>query len=211
MSQEALFETHEAGGDEDFWPTPDAVTLLLKDILPKHMLDSPRALVEPCAGIGMMASCVAARVMLHCRQILAYEVDSRRAAQASILLGSFADATVHAGDFLKIGMRPSTKLPVLWVTNPPYSKPRRTIGEEIAVRCLELAGPNDVVAMLMPLDFATGAGRTASLHRRFSGGYLYPLRTRPRFANGETGKRPVAWFVWDRGYTSLDPTWRVIG
>ena len=70
---------------------------------------------------------------------------------------------------------------------------------EFIEQAIRVASPAGVVALLLPLDFAAGVDRAARLHDRWPCS-CYPLRRRPAFGKeGSSGKRPVAWFVWDLG------------
>lgn len=203
-----LFETvTDTGGSEDFWPTPADAIRPVFEVLPKRFgRRTPWTLIEPAAGEGALLRLVF-DAMLPARTI-AVEVNAERFRELERLdlwrehdrcrRESFFDAPHSTFD---------SPHPRLWITNPPYSKPRRTIGWEFVERCLTLAGREDCVAMLLPLDYATSVER-AELHDHYPCS-LYPLKRRPRFANGRTGQRPVAWFVWD----CAEPIrrWRIIG
>lgn len=84
----------------------------------------------------------------------------------------------------------------LALLNPPYSKPRETIGREFVELTLKLCEPDGFVAALMPLAFCTGDDRCKTIHARYRC-RLHPFRTRPQFGGDATGKRDFAWFLFD--------------
>lgn len=206
--QGVLFEEARLSdwGDElDFYETPKWA---IQAVLP-HVPERDRrwAILEPAAGRGAIIDEV---MVLGPCAVAAYELHPERfeelAERHRFIVGcknaDFLDADVHA-DFP--GLFPG---PVLVVMNPPYTKPRPTIGLEFVEKCLELVGENGCVAALLPLDFATGVERCERIHDRYPGS-VYPLRRRPHFGGPHSGQRPFAWFVWDR----LNPKreWMVIG
>lgn len=207
MTQQKLIDdaAPEIGGTEDHWPTPESAIAPVLDVLPKRFgRKHPFTLIEPAAGEGAMLRFLYDALLP--TNAIGVEINPDRYAAlrrntgdyAMSIYGSFFDAGVSQLD---------SKLARLWITNPPYSEPRETIGWEFVTRCLELSAPIDCVAMLLPCDYSTGVKR-APIHELYPASY-YPLKRRPRFANGRNGKRPVAWFVWDRA----EPLrrWRIIG
>lgn len=188
------FSPTEFGGDEDFYETPPEATRLVLPYLPQR----PWArIVEPCAGRGAIVREL--RVSGLKTPCSAVELTEGRCNELPAVLTTLGDSWLHA-DFLTcagfdIGVK--RQLATLWITNPPYSKPRETIGMEILEHALTLTGPLDCVAFLMPTDFCTGVARVERIHERWACSF-YPLKRRPTFSgDGDTAKRPFAWFVFD--------------
>jgi len=203
--QLSLVQHQDPGGAEDWWATPPSAIEPIIPILVNILGGRPQHVVlDPGCGTGNLAE--AAAVALNPAAVVGFEINRERAIAAQDRLGNTAEI-IH-GDFLT-DKKFSSSEPVLVFGNPPYSKPRPEIGLEFMVRSLELAQPSGVVALLLPLDYAHGVERCERVFDRFGSGALYPLRRRPSFGNGTTGKRPVAWFVWDL----LCPysEWRPIG
>lgn len=207
-----LDDVFDHGGEHDFWETtPDAVAAILP-LLPKAYQENGSEtrwhLIEPCAGRGAILD-AAFHELAPCA-LTAIEIERSRHAVLERNWGAGIGHIVR-GDFLKleadelrVGLGPN-----LWITNPPYSKPYEGIGLDIVQHALELSGPRDCVAFLLQHDFATGVGPVERIHDRWPSS-LYPLKRRPTFSgDGQTGKRPFSWFVFDR----LNPKreWRPIG
>lgn len=193
------------GGEDDWWETPrsaiDPILPILCDILGGR---AQHIVIDPGCGTGNITE--AAATTLNPLALIGIEINPGRAAAAQRRLGNTAE--IICTDFVN-DRAFSASGPVLVFGNPPYSKPSKTIGLEFMVRSLELAQPNGVVALLLPLDFATGVDRCELVHERFGASALYPLKRRPSFGNGTTGQRPVGWFVWD--FLCPHSEWRTIG
>ena len=209
MAEQAVLFEHarlsDWGDELDFYETPKWA---IEAVLP-HVPERDRrwAILEPAAGRGAIIDEV---MVLGPCAVAAYELHPERfeelAERHRFIVGcknaDFLDADVHA-DFP--GLFPG---PVLVVMNPPYTKPRPTVGLEFVEKSLQVAGPEGCVAALLPLDFATGVERCERIHDRYAGS-VYPLRRRPHFGGPHSGQRPFAWFVWDR--LNHKREWRVIG
>lgn len=208
--QGVLFEEARLSnwGDElDFYETPTWAVEAVLDHIPCR---GPRwGVLEPAAGRGAIID-VVLHGGLEPRTVAAYEVHRERFEEledryrylASCKNADFLTAAVR-GEFPGLFAGP-----VLAILNPPYTKPRPTIGLEFVEKCLELVGENGCVAALLPLDFATGVERCERIHDRYAGS-VYPLRRRPHFGGPHSGQRPFAWFVWDRVKPKRE--WMVIG
>ena len=196
-----------APGDElDFWETPASAIAPIMEILWERLSHRSRhVVIDPGCGLGSIAI---ASQYLQPRAIIGIEVHPERAKLAAERV---QPGCVVCTDFLgdeMLHQRQAIGEPVLVFGNPPYSKPRKTIGVEFAERAITLANPHGIACLLLPLDYAAGVGRCERLHERYSC-ELYPLKRRPAFANNDTGKRPVAWFLWDR--VERNSEWRPIG
>lgn len=194
------------GGEHDFYETPHWAVEL---VLPKLPLHRHRwHVLEPAAGRGAILDVVVPAVGPSC--VAAVEVDAVRFQELQARHGGVVGCV--QADFLSMDLAasfPGLGGPRLLPMNPPYTKPRETIGLEFVERAIEVAGPDGVVAALLPLDFATGDARTKRVHRKHRSS-LYPLRRRPDFGGDfGGGKRPFAWFVWDLGEPKSD--WEVLG
>lgn len=201
MSQLALTQgVSDFGGEHDFWETPayavEAILPLLPPALQDDGVETRWHLIEPCAGRGAIID-VAFVALAPCA-LTAFEIDPRRHGELVDRWGH--TGALHCHDFLqatrddcRVGLGPS-----LWITNPPYSKPREGIGVDILEHALELSGPADCVAFLMQTDVCTGVGTCERIHERYPGSF-HPLKRRPSFSgNGKSGTRPFGWFVFDR-------------
>ena len=209
MSLELFSEPAPTYGDShDFWSTPRAAWEPIEPVL----LDATRGrgrvhVLEPACGEGVL---VELAMSLEPRSVTTYEVHAGRAASCWRDWGHATNPVV--ADFLTaevaVTKYATVDNPLCVVMNPPYTKPRKTIGLEFVTKCLELARPSrGIVCALLPHDWATGVA-WGEIHDR-DAACLYPVRRRPKFNGEETGKRPVAWFLWDL----LNPRreWRVIG
>lgn len=200
----------EAGGDLDNWETPLSAIEPILPLVAKQTANSRVLVVDPGCGTGNILE---AAVTLQPRALYGFELHQGRGAAASKRLRHLAD--VRCRDFLEPGViefvrsrSVESECPVCVLGNPPYTKPRDTIGLEFWEQSLRCAAPDGLVAMLLPLDFATGVDRCKRIHDRHRTA-LYPLRRRPKFGNNATGQRPVAWFVTDLAEPYSE--YRVIG
>jgi predicted RNA methylase len=204
VNQQALIgeAPSDVGDDADFWPTPEYVVGAIVPVIKERLELGGRGrphLLDPGCGSGVILDVVSSAV--ECCSLTGIEIHERRAKQAHRrMCGS---ASIVVSDFLADDFLPwwhqdlDAARPVLVPMNPPYSRPRQSIGLEFveqAIRCAEPSG--GLVAALLPLDYACAKERTERIHDKWRSG-LFPLKNRPRFANGQTGKRPVAWFVFD--------------
>lgn len=220
MRQQPLLDadpTGSIGDDLDFYETPADAVHAVCDVLPERLRTGPVHLVDPGCGRGAIFLAAAARLTL--AHLTAIELHAGRYEEARRRATALPGNVVHQ-DFLSAPcaryvadqQRAHRDLPVLVLGNPPYSAPRQTIGLEFVEAALRLHGDDDmdrVVAMLLPLDFATGKARCERVHDRYDSS-LYPLRRRPYFGGPHSGgQRPYAWFVWDLREPRRE--WRVIG
>jgi len=207
---EALVPT-DVGDELDYWETPRSAIEPIVPILRARLRDRPaHYLLDPGCGRGNILVELAGA--LESKEVHGVELHPERARQARSRVSPFG--RVHEADFLDPSFMGHWRQlfcdpPTLAGGNPPYTKPRETIGLEFIEQSIRCAEPDGIVALLLPLDFATGVERTARVHAKHEGA-LYPLRFRPSFSgDGAGGQRPVAWFIWDlaRPYSE----WRVIG
>lgn len=195
-------------GDElDFYETP---RWAVEAIIP--FLRTPSKgrwhLIEPAAGRGALLSPEILKA-LDPDLVTAFEVHSGRYDELSKNLEAIAyPIEFRCEDFLQADVPRDGRRSRLVLMNPPYSKPRDTIGLEFVERALKVAGDFGIVAALLPLDFATGVERCSRIHDKYLGS-VYPLRRRPHFGGPHSGQRPFAWFVWD--LLRHETEWRVIG
>lgn len=210
------------GGEIDFWETPhDAVVPILPKLqLPFGTPHEGVTLIDPGAGTGAV-SIAAVLGGFPVRRIVAVEnnpalVDECEARFDAMI--PHVTTTVHRGDWFDfdwldfgVSLDEVAVEGAVFLGNPPYTKPVRTIGVDFVAHALTLAKAcRGVVGMLLPLDFATGKDRTDRIHSRYRTS-VYPLRRRPHFGGPHsTGKRPFSWFAWDLGRDST-PTFEVIG
>lgn len=208
--QGVLFEEARLSdwGDElDFYETPRWAAEAILPHIPER--EARWAILEPAAGRGAILDALHDSWIQPCT-VAAYELHRERfeelAERHRFIVGC------KNADFLAADVRSDFPGlfagPVLAILNPPYTKPRPTIGLEFVEKCLELVGENGCVAALLPLDFATGVERCERIHDRYAGS-VYPLRRRPHFGGPHSGQRPFAWFVWDRVKPKRE--WMVIG
>lgn len=212
-AQLALGVEPPAFGDEhDFWATPAVAIEAITPILGKAVRERNRRfhVLEPAAGEGALLNLAWSTEPA---SICTCEIDPKRHAQ---LTSNWEWCTTPVlGDFFRLnieqtwpGIVRDGDHPLLVLMNPPWTKPRKTIGREFVERCLDLARPSKgIVCALLQLDWAAGVAWT-KVHRRDAAS-LYPLRTRPKFDGEGTGKRPAAWFVWDLANPRRE--WAVIG
>lgn len=207
--QATLFATDEPEGigDElDFYETPawcwDAIAPTVRAALDR----APRSyLIEPAAGRGALLGYV-----LHSIEVCAAQAIELHPKRFRQLRSQWEHlATCRQGDFLTMRVTAPVKdRRALVVLNPPYSKPRKTIGQEFVERSLELAAPHGMVVALLPLAFAAGQGR-AALHQRHASS-IYVLSERPGFGGEhDTGSKDYAWFIWDCAQPKRE--WGVLG
>lgn len=202
----------DVGDDSDFWPTPEyAITAIVPVLQARIDLrrDAGRPhLLDPGCGEGVILDTVIMNV--ECCSGTGVETHPGRADRAE----KRCALSIWRTDFLDPGFPAEwhritdPERPTLVVMNPPFSKPRQSIGLEFFEQAIRCAEPSrGIVAGLAPLDYACAKDRTERLHDKWSSG-LYPFKNRLSFANGQTGKRPLAWFVFDL----LNPysEWRVL-
>lgn len=202
------------GGEIDFWETPpEAVEPILPELqLPFGTTLEGVTLIDPGAGTGAV-SIAAVRAGFPVRRVIAVENNPKLADEcedrfdASIASVSWQVVRASWLDFEPEGIDGGLVI----LGNPPYTKPTRTIGVDFAAHALRIATElRGVVALLLPLDFATGKDRTERIHSRYPTS-VKPLRKRPHFGGPHsTGKRPFSWFSWDLGRCS-PPSFKVIG
>jgi len=206
-------DTNEQGGPLDNWVTPAwAVEAVLPCVAP--IAEKPTngwCVVDPGAGIGDVTLTLH-KARLPMFMACAVELHPGRSRECARRFDADLADVPHVnvtGDWLDpdvgklVGAWAAAgsvdRRAVLVMGNPPYTKPRRTTGLEFIEQAIRVASPAGVVALLLPLDFAAGVDRAARLHDRWPCS-CYPLRRRPAFGEeGSSGKRPVAWFVWDLG------------
>jgi hypothetical protein len=188
-------ELSNFGGDGDFWETPAWATLAVLQAIAPRLGPSSWHLIEMTAGRGAILDAACSYNKPHA--ITACELEPTRFRELEAKWGS--TAKLHHADCMTLssGDWRTSLGPNLWIGNPPYSKPRKNIGVEILERTLTLAKAADIVAFLLPLDFATGVDRCERIHDKWPCS-IYRLRRRPPFGEpGKTGQRPFAWFVFD--------------
>jgi len=204
-------EPADIGDELDFYETPEWAWNAIAPTVIAALADRPRPyLIEPAAGRGALLGYVLNSVQV-CGA-MAVELHQRRFEQLRAEWGHMVDC--RQGDFLSMRLdrrsRPRGSLRerrALVVLNPPYSKPRKTIGLEFVARSLQLAEPDGYVAALLPLAFAAGKGR-AALHTQRSAS-LHVFAERPGFGGEhDTGSKDYAWFIWDLLKPSRE--WRVL-
>lgn len=215
MSQAAMFSESAPtfGDDLDFYETPTWAVEAVIPFIPKRW-KGQWTIIEPAAGRGALLGPLLSG--LNPKSVQAIELHAGRFAELEAEYGSggrqWADCT--QGDFLAMPFEPSSSRECRLVAmNPPYTKPRKTIGLEFVEKALQIAAPFGAVAALLPLDFATGVERCERIHDKWKCS-VYPLRRRPHFGGPHSGgphsgARPVAWFVWD--LMGENGAWEVIG
>jgi len=211
MNQAVLFDDPTIpGGDTDLWQTPVSASDPILPILQARIGGRPFSIVDPGCGTGNLLA--AAQKLSPAPELsIGVEIDGSLVSCAQLRFPP--EVLLTHQDFTK----PKSvywqhlaceNLPV-FLGNPPYSKPRETIGLEFMERCIELAAHHrGIVCLLLPLDYAHGADRCDSVHANHRSG-LYPLRTRPKCGNNKAGQRPLAWFLFDLGNPYSE--WRPIG
>lgn len=194
----------------DFYETPRWAVELVLPMLPQ---DPSVVLLEPSAGRGALLDVVVPHLTpcgsRRLQALWAVELDPVRHAE---LATKYPGAAL--GDFFELGAvhdafssHPSSSRKLV-VMNPPYTKPRETIGLEFVEKCLDLCQPDGFVAALLPLAFCTGVDRSERIHDRYACS-VYPFRRRPHFGGESSGSRDFAWFTFDLANPKRE--WRVIG
>jgi hypothetical protein len=204
------FVPTDVGDELDYWETPRSAIEPIVPILRERLRGRPaHHLLDPGCGRGNILVELAGALEL--LSVHGVELHPERALQARSRVQPFG--CIHEQDFLSPSFRGSWTIvceaPTLIGGNPPYTQPRETIGLEFIEHSIACAEPQGgIVALLLPLDFATGVDRTKRVHSKHTGA-LYPLRSRPSFGGDGSGQRPVAWFVWDLAEPYSE--YRVIG
>jgi hypothetical protein len=164
--------------ERDDYPTPDWVTGL---VIPHLKVMGANTIWEPAAGEGSMADALAGAGF----RVVSTDLN-------------------NGVDFLDDKTWPKTAQRAdAVVTNPPYGKQGRTAAKFIE-QALELTRPrNGLVAMLLKVDFDSGATR-----RRFFAdcpAWACKLVLLKRIlwfeSNGNTPSDNHAWFLWSWRYT----------
>ena len=198
-------EPTEIGDENDFYETPSwAVEKLVRWLPPgpSRAIDSWHV-VDPGCGRGKLV--VAAHQHgLPIASATGYEIHAGRAESTRVAWQDLPFQSWVLGlDFLEYGvaLNPDEErnetVRRLVLMNPPYSKPRKTIGREFVQKAIEVASPYGVVAALLPLSFAETEPRKELIHDKHSS-RLLAFGKRPGFS-GEysTGKMAYAWFIFD--------------
>jgi hypothetical protein len=179
----------------DKYYTPDDLAVRLARIVAAR-LPGPRAVCDPHCGGGAMIR--AAAEVWPKVTTLAYDTDPDAAGLELATYGA------------KCYFPPKYFEPCAWLCNPPYES---DCGLWRMVEVLGWASgraTGDVVGALLPLDALAGQDRHRQMWQRWPLAEVHVLTWRPKFtgpdATGQTGKRPLAWFVWDFG---ARPTGRV--
>ena len=205
-AQQPVDDSLEPGGEFDNWATPPwAVVALMPHLLWRRA--EPWVVVDPGAGTGVVTLTALAHG-LQASHVLGVELHPGRARLCAEQFDKHITAphTVMCADWTHNAVTAKFHAwvqrigrPALIIGNPPCTKPRDTIGLEFVEWSLRAAGTKGCVALLLPLDFASGVERYDRVHAN-ARACCYPLRRRPSFGstNGSSsGQRPVAWFVWD--------------
>ena len=207
VKDQERIEARQTDDQYDNWVTPVWATAAILPMIQARRNGS-WIIIDPGCGCGDV-SIVAGKSGMPIRYVQGIEIHEVR---ADICREAY-DAQipdiphgVQVGDW--VSPRSADKLR-LWASefhattlvigNPPFSKPRETIGLEFVEQAIQVAAPRGIVAFLLPLDFASGVDRATRLHDKFRAS-CYPLRRRPSFGTAgpsKNGKRPVAWFVFD--------------
>ncbi len=203
----------DVGGTFDFWETPTkAVAIILPKVPSPAGTDGNITLIDPCAGRGAVAI-AAIQHGLSVGHVVTVEQSSAlveaSVAKFKLEVGDHIQHTAVHKDWLEWGNTQDFPGSLI-IGNPPYTKPRETIGMECTEHALQLGTRwGSVVALLLPLDFATGKTRTERIHAKYATS-VHPLKRRPCFGGTEhSGKRPFAWFIWDLG-RKTKPTFSVV-
>jgi predicted RNA methylase len=198
-------EAREQGGQYDNWVTPPWATAIIIPHIHRRRTGA-WVIIDPGCGCGDV-SIVAAKSGMTVRYLQGLDIHEGRAAICaerydqeipdiphSVQVGDWTAPTA-AGRLREWAN--TFNASVLVLANPPYTKPRETVGLEFVQQAIRVAAPRGIVAMLLPLDFAAGVVRAEAVHDKWCAS-CYPLRRRPQFGTqGGSGQRPVAWFVWD--------------
>jgi predicted RNA methylase len=198
-------DVSQVGDDLDFWSTPRWAVEAVLPLLPQG---ERWALLEPAAGHGAILD--AALPHLDVAGVWAVELHDGRFAE---LEAKHRVWSLHHGDFFLMQrlhecFRRESRARKLALFNPPYSKPRETIGREFVEKAIELCQPDGFVATLLPLAFATGDDRCKHIHSKHRS-CQHPFRTRPKFGGEGSGSRDFAWFLFDLAHPRSE--WWPIG
>jgi len=152
---------------------------------PRVPLDERRVLVEPSVGGGAFLSMF--RELLPDVAVVGVDRDP----ESRVLTEYLADYNVRA-DFAAWTPRPGLRIGAV-VGNPPYNE-----AEAHCRHAIDLAGPDGVVAFLLPLAFRASRIRQA-FWRSFPAPITRALEERPSFTgDGKTDSRDYALYVWGR-------------
>lgn len=215
MSQSRLFSDptlySDVGDENDFYETPAWAVEAVLPLLPQ---EERWVLLEPAAGRGAILDVAIPYLRREnpwaVKGAWAVELHEGRFLE---LQAKHSNLCLLRGDFFALTAVHTIVRNVTWarklaLLNPPYSKPRDTIGLEFVEKCIELCQPDGFVAALLPLAFCTGVDRSERIHDRYACS-VYPFRRRPHFGGDGSGSRDFAWFTWD--LASPKREWRVIG
>lgn len=199
--QANLFEEGkpETGDEHDFWITPPSAVEKVLPLLPRRR--KKWKLIDPGTGTGALPL-HAFEAGLRFDQVEAIELQplwEEAREKLKRLERSGVRVKCYQGDWFDSKIPPGTYggADTLVLMNPPYSKPRKTIGLEFVEKAIEVASPRGCVAALLQLGFAETPKRAMRVHRKHPS-TLGVFEVRPDFG-GEygSGQRPFAWFVWD--------------
>lgn len=186
----------------DAYDTPAwCVRRLLEDESFHHQwMEAPAGpVLEPCAGNGNIIETVnefdkdvasggwvATELRPECRGSLLYLCDGgEKDTSPNVLIGDFFSPETRA--FVN-NWRPSCV-----ITNPPYS-----LAVPFITACLDIVGPDGVVAMLLRLNFMSSSRRAGFFKGNMPD--IYVLPDRPNFVLSDKGStsdmQEYAWFVW---------------
>lgn len=176
--------------ENDYYPTPTALTMAMLDVLPPNYFEG--TILECCAGDGAIARCF--------DTVIKTDIDPKW--ECSIM-----DAT-RPRDWDLV----ENFYPIDWViTNPPFNK---------ATKILPLAWKHCAVgmAMLLRITYAEPCKdrrdwlSANSDHLR----YFIPVNPRPKFRPDTKGSdsTTVAWLIWDKRWSwqdhGIDPPFKYI-
>jgi hypothetical protein len=176
----------------DYYPTPDALTLALKS---KIIITG--TVFEPCAGHGAIAKHFPGCITNEPFPSGDFEPDYHLDATESGLWNMVDNARV--GDYPEHS-QPEDAGGIDWVvTNPPFGN--------LAMPILKHALPRAQigVAMLLRITYLEPCKERAELLAGYADNltHLIPVSPRPRFRADTKGSdsATVAWFVWQRGWS----------
>lgn len=184
--------------DKDNYVTPAWVTsALLENVI--GAVSTARNFLEPCAGNGAILREMEGRWCMRGSRFTAVEI--REEERENLL--ELADE-VHIADFLT--WKPTDKYDLI-ITNPPFS-----IAKQVAEKCLEIAGDEATVALLLRLSFLASQERHA-FWQQHPLSELLVLSARPSFTGGGTDNSEYAWYVWrpnhwEQSIQVIDSQWR---
>lgn len=160
----------------DFYPTPEALTLALLDVLHTHHPIGPNtAIYEPCAGMGHISNVL----KTHSSFVLTADIDENMPVDLH-LDARYDKPTVHDQPCV-----------FDWIiTNPPFNSAFDILNNMLEIEC------HQGIAMLLRLSFLEPAGKRKEFLAVCPPTDLIVLPRTSFTEDGKTDSVTCAWMVW---------------